>query len=168
MNNNNKSNGRVDILGPNTPYQFTLFEHPGVNSDTTSYDNALTGNWKDSPLSCAFFSRQNIVIVQNGIRAGVYKVSKGRYTVGPQDETNLKIVMRSIFLQNAKNNPNNVAQQIYVLNNLVLEYCVKQVFSEAVSYIKYKNDVSTLAVPLARGINTNVKGNKQLELKPWF
>ena len=163
----NNSNGRVNILGPNTPYQFTLFKNPN-GSKSTSYNNALTGNWKSSPLSCAFFSKENIVILQNGIRAGVYKASKGRYTIGPQDETNLKIVMRSVFLQNARNEPTNIPQQITDLNNLVLDYCVKQVFSEAVSYIKYKNDVSTLAVPESRPVNTNVKGNKQLELKHWF
>lgn len=166
-----ESNGRVNILGPNTPYQFTLFKNPGMNGESdkiTSYNNALTGNWTNSLLSNTFFSKANQIIIQNGIRAGVFKVSNGRYNVGPQDETNLKIVMRSIFLQNAKNDPRNIQQQIILLNNLVYEYCIPQVFSEATSYIKYRNDVSVLAVPGALPIYSNIKGSKQLELKPWF
>ena len=163
---NDKSNGRVNILGNNTPYQFTLFQNPG--NPTTSYNDAMTGNWKSTLLSKAFFSRENITILQNGIRAGVYKCSNGRFNVAPQDETNLKIVMRSIFLQNAKNNENDITGQIKTLNNLVLDYCVKNVFGGATSYIKYRNDVSTLAVPEARPVYVNNKGDKQLELKPWF
>ena len=159
-----EANGRINILGPNTPYQFSLFKNPGV----TSYTNALTGNWTNSVLSKTFFSKANQVIVQNGIRAGVFKASNGRYNVGPQDETNLKIVMRSIFLQNAKNDPSDIQQQITMLNNLVYEYCIPKIFSEATSYIKYRNDVSTLAVPEARPIYSNIKGSRQLELKPWF
>lgn len=163
---NDKSNGRVNILGENKPYQFTLFENPG--NPTTPYTNAMTGNWKDSILSKAFFSRDNITIVQNGIRAGVFRCSNGRYNVAPQDEINLKIVMRSIFLQNAKNDTSNITGQIQALNNMVLQYCVKNVFGEATAYIKYRNDVSTLAVPEARPVYVNCKGDKQLELKHWF
>ena len=161
-----KSNGRVNILGDNTAYQFTLFENPG--NPVTTYNDAMTGNWKDSVLSNAFFSRDNITILQNGIRAGVFRCSNGRYNVAPQDETNLKIVMRSIFLQNAKNDTSNITGQIQALNNLVLSYCVKNVFGSATSYIKYRNDVSTLAVPEARPVYVNCKGDKQLELKHWF
>ena len=158
-------NGRVNILGENTQYQFTLFENPGK---PTSYSDAMVGNWNDTLLSKAYFSHQNIQIVQNGIRAGVYKVSKGRYNVGPQDETNLKIVMRSIFLQNAKNDARPIAEQVSELNNMVLDYCIKNVCGEARAYIKYKQDVSTLPVPESRPVHVSVKGDKQLELKPWF
>lgn len=161
----NDPNGRINILGENTQFQFELFKNP---SNPTSYNDAMTGNWDDSLLSKAYFCSENVQIIQNGIRAGVYKVSKGRYNVGPQDETNLKIVMRSIFLQNAKNDARPIPEQITELNNLVLEYCIKNVCSEATSYIKFKQDVSTLAVPEARPAHVSVKGDKQLELKPWF
>jgi len=165
---NIESNGRVNILNPNTQYQFSLFKHTEGNNGSTSYNDALVGNWNDTILSNAFFSSKNMSIIQNGIRAGVFKMSNGRYSVGPQDETNLQIIMRSTFLQNARNNPNNITEQINELNNLVLKYCVPNVFNEATAYIKYKNDVSTLAVPNSRPAFVSVKGDKQLELKPWF
>ena len=163
-----ESNGRINILGPNTPFQFTLFNKPHGVDQTTSYNGAMTGNWTDSVLSKAFFSKDNQVIIQNGIRAGVFKLSNGRYHVGQQDDTNLKIIMRSIFLQNAQHSSEQVQNQIASLNTKVYEYCIPNVFGEATSYIKYRNDVSTLAVPEARPVNTNIKGSRQLEQKPWF
>jgi len=165
---NQHSNGRVNIQGPNLN-QFELFDNPGTNyNDVTSYRGAMTGNWTNTKLSDIFFCKENIQIIQNGIRAGVFKMSKGRFNVAPQDETNLKIIMRSIFLQYSKNLNQDIQGQIQTLNNYVLEYCIPEVHNEAVSYIKYKHDVSTLAVPEARPIFANNKGGKTLELKPWF
>lgn len=161
-------NGRVDIQGPNID-QFQLFQNPGVNyNDTTSYRGAMTGNWNDTLLSDTFFSVGNIRIIQNGIRAGVFKMSKGRYNVAPQDETNLKIIMRSIFLQYSKNINGDIPSQISDLNDKVLEYCVPEVHNEAISYLKYKQDVSTLPVPEARPTFISNKGEFSMEMKPWF
>jgi len=75
--------------------------------------------------------------------------------------------MRSIFLQNSKNLPKDIPQQIQDLNKLVLDYCVKQVYGEAEGYMKYKTDVSTLVIPIAHPIMA-YSNDKQLELKPWF
>lgn len=160
-----QANGRVNILSNNNAYQFELFDNPGKPKN---FKEALTGNWNDTLLSKAFFSVENMQIIQNGIRAGVYKRSNGRYNVGPQDETNLKIIMRSIFLQHAKNMPIMITEQIEELNEKVLAYSIKDVFSEATAYIKYKNDVSTLAVPIKRPAFISVKGDKQLEFKRFF
>jgi len=161
-------NGRVNIMGP-ALNQFQLFDHPTNNyKDITSYNDALNGNWQQSPLSKAFFSRQNIIILQNAIRALVYKSTNGIYNIAPQNETELKIIMRSIFLQNASHQPTHIKEQITELNDLVLEYAVPKIISEATAYIKYKNDVSTLAVPHDRPAYVNNKGDKQLELQRWF
>lgn len=166
--NTNVHNGRVNIMGKSRN-QFELFDNPGQKYNKNSgYKDALNGNWDDSVLSKVFFCNGNIEIIQNGIRAGVYALSNGRYEVSPQDETNLKIIMRSIFLQNASNLPNNITQQVTELNKLILNYCIPNVFNEAEAYIKYKNDVSTLAVPMKRPAYTNNKGDKVLELKTFM
>lgn len=162
--NTDTQNGRLDIMGP-AKNQFELFDNPGQNyNDITSYRDAVNGNWDETVLSKTFFCAGNIQIIQNGIRAGVYALSNGRYNVGPQDITNLKIIMRSIFLQNASNLPTDITGQITALNKLVLNYCIPNVFNEADAYIKYKNDVSTLVVPMKRPAYVNNKGDKVLEL----
>ena len=107
-------------------------------------------------------------IVHNAIRAGVHKKSNGRYIIGKQNVDTLKIIMRSIYLQHARNKPCNITDQIEGLNQLVLDYAVPQVLGEVESYVKYKHDVSTLAVPMQRPAHMSTAGSNTLELKPFF
>jgi hypothetical protein len=156
-------NGRVNILQPPNP--MTLYDRPIQN--TSSYKEAMQGNWTKTPLSCAFFSSSNQQILQNGLRAGVYRMSQGKYVIGQQSEDDLKIVMRGIFLQYARNAPENITGQIQRLNDLVLNYCVPRIYSEAKGYLTYLKDASTLVIPMSTPINT-VSYDKTLELKPFF
>ena len=163
---NKVNNGRVDIKSPNTSTLFQMYDKIPANQCVT-FRNATEGLWTSNSLSNAFFSEQNIQIIQNGIRAGIYQRSNGQYVIGPQDCDSLKIVMRSVFLQYSANQPNNITQQIAQLNKIVLEYCIQQVYSEAQGYMKYINDASTLVVPISHPVMAN-DNDRQLELKPWF
>ena len=165
-NMNNINNGRIDIKSPNTSTLFKMYDKIPANQ-CVSYRNATEGLWSSTPLSDAFFSQQNIHIIQNGIRAGVYKASNGQYTIGEQDCDSLKIIMRSVFLQHSSNQPDNYQSQIRELNKIVLQYCIQQVYSEAQGYLKYIDDASTLVVPLSHPVMTS-NNDRQLELKSWF
>lgn len=160
-----QANGRVNILNYNPYDRFGLHDKIPTGNSTT-YCNALTGNWQKNMLSETFFNAGNIRIIQNGLKAGVYKLSNGRFLIGDQNEDTLKIIMRSVFLQNATNLPNDITAQVEALNKMVLNYCIPQVYGEAQGYVKYKNDVSTLVVPMTRP--TSTYSNSTLELKPWF
>lgn len=160
-------NGRIDIitqqqLESNDLIQKSLLERQD------GFEDALNGGWQNTNLSRAFFSDKNIKIVQNGIRAGVYEMSKGMYNVGYQDTTIIKIIMRNTFLEYAKHVPKKETEEIKMLNDLVLEYCIKTVYNEAVAYVKYKNDVSMLPVPGDLPSYTNTKGDNSLEYKQFF
>jgi len=163
---NKTTNGRVDIKTPNTSTLFEMYDKIPANQCAT-FRNATEGLWTSSSLSIAFFSQQNIQILQNGIRAGIYKRSNGQYIIGDQDCDSLKIIMRSVFLQNSANQLTNIPQQIIELNKIVLDYCIQQVYSEAQGYMKYIDDVSTLVVPIAHPVMTS-QNDRQLELKKWF
>ena len=163
---NNVNNGRVDIKTQNTSQLFKMYDKIPANQCAT-FRNPTEGLWTDNKLSQTFFSQQNIAILQNGIRAGVYHKSNGQYIIGAQDCDTLKIIMRSIFLQYSSNMNTNIQQQIYELNNMVLNYSIQQVYGEAQGYMKYINDVSTLAIPIAPPVMTN-NSDRQLELKKWF
>tara|TARA_Y100000992_G_scaffold297935_1_gene262290 strand:- start:7403 stop:7900 length:498 start_codon:yes stop_codon:yes gene_type:complete len=164
---NNYSNGRVDILQPDPSLQFSLYDKIPCDSKSTEYRDALKGNWKESPLSLTFFSAQNIQILQNGIRAGVYNLSKGHFTISPQCTDTLKIIMRSVFLSYSANKPNNISSQVSALNQIVLDYCIPQVYGEAQGYMKYLEDASTLVVPIDRPVQVDVN-DKSLSEKFWF
>jgi len=163
---NKVNNGRIDIKTPNTTELFKMYDKIPANQCAT-FRNATDGLWSSTPLSHAFFSQQNIQILQNGIRSGVYNISNGQYVIGDQDCDSLKIIMRSVFLQYAANQPDNFQNQITQLNKIVLDYCIQQVYSEAQGYMKYINDVSTLVVPLAHPVMAS-DNDRQLEFKGWF
>lgn len=157
-----KPNGRVDLL--TLPDQFMMFDKP---EQCTTYTDALTGNWTETPLSRAFFSKQNLQIIQNGVRAGVYNISKGHFVIANQSCDELKIIMRATFLRSSINLPDRIPDQIADINKAVIDYCVPRIYGEAKGYIQYLHDASTLVVPLSTPISTTAN-DKILELKPFF
>jgi hypothetical protein len=163
-----KLNGRVNLLEPEDPNaRFKMFERIAIKNKATEYRAPLEGVWEESLLAKLFFSSENLQIIQNALRAGVYKVSNEKYIIPPQNIQALKIIMRSTFLQYSKNSPENITEQISDLNKIVLDYCIPFVYNECVSYMKYVQDQSTLVMPLERELKVD-RDYKQLELKPWF
>ena len=164
-------NGRVDIIhktqAPDISNLFAMYDKIPANQCTTLREPTL-GQWDETPLSKAYFSKQNIQIIQNGIRVGVYNKSNGQYLIGQQDCDSLKIIMRSVFLQHASNQSTNVSGQIEQLNLIVLDYCIHNVYSEAKGYKKYLYDVSTLAVPMSLPIVETQKDKNNYLMPKWF
>lgn len=148
-----EGNGRINLINKNIDNVFSLYDKIPIN-EKSNYKDAMKGNWMNTPLSMAYFSGDNIQIIQNAIRFGIYEKSKGNYLIAPQNIDTLKIIMRSIFLQHSMNNKNNIKQQIMDLNDLVIHYCIPKIMGEAKGYIQYKHDISTLAVPMNRPIST--------------
>ena len=170
MNSRKISNGRVDISkteSPDISHLFALYDKIPANQCVTFRDPTL-GQWNETALSKSYFSKENIQIIQNGIRAGVYDKSNGQYTVAPQDCDSLKIIMRSVYLQHSANQPTNISGQIEQLNQIVLDYCIFHVYSEAQSYMKYLYDVSTLAVPLSTPVVETQRDKNNYLMPKWF
>lgn len=155
-----EANGRIDILDVVRDSNYT-------EPEITSYHEALTGDTYNSPLSRAFFSAENIQIIHNGIRAGVYVLSNNNYIIGNQDINTIKIIMRGVYMKYVRHIP-DVRKEIEYLNSIVLDYCIHNVYNEIGGYLKYKKDASTLAVPMNKPETTNSKGENQLEFKKWF
>lgn len=160
-----KYNGRVNIASPQDPdIKFKMFERINSKNTTGSYYDALVGNWEWNTLAHVYFSAENIQIIQNAIKAGVYKLSGNQIVVPNQNPDTLKIIMRSTYLQYAEHYPTNITEQVQRLNDIVLEYAVPSVYNEAVGYMKYVVDQSTLVLPLEHPLNHD-RQFKQLEIK---
>ena len=161
-------NGRVNIVEPPSPdIVFKMQEKISLKNKPTEYREALGGTLENNVLSQVYFSKDNIQIVQNGLRAGVYKASGDKYIIAPQNIDTLKVIMRSIYLQYAEHYPDNITEQVERLNKLVLDYAIPTVYNETVGYMKYCQDQSTLVVPLERP-RQHDRDFKQLEQKNWF
>lgn len=160
------TNGKVNITGPNTSILFSMMDKIPLNTNT-NYQNILTGNFERSRLTDTYFSKQNIQSIQTGIRKGVYDKSQQRIAIDDQPEDQIVTVMRAMYLQYSKNLPSNIQQQVDELNSIVLKFCINNVLNEAVAYLKYREDASTMHIPIQHPIYSN-KTNKVLEQKPWF
>lgn len=168
-------NGRINLYTkPKTTYSepditnlFAIYDKIPAEQCTT-YREPLVGQIEETPLTRAYFSNKNIQIIQNGIRAGVYRKSNGQYTIGYQDCDTIKIIMRAIYLQHSINQPTNISYQIEKLNELVLDYCIPKVYLEAQGYLKYLSDASTMPVPIANPIMATQNDKRNHKLPNWF
>ena len=130
-NNNSPYNGRVHLEEPENPLaRFQMFERVAVKNKATEYRDPLKGEFEETMLSKVFFSAGNVKILQNGISAGVFKLSKERKLVlPPQNVDVLKTIMRHMFLENATFRGQH-PKEVERLNDLVLDYTVPKVFSK--------------------------------------
>lgn len=122
----------------------------------TAIDHSISKN----NVNTLFFSQQNVDILQQGIRYSVYK--KTNRTIDNQDERELRVIMRSIYLQYSRNLPTNVLEQVKELNSRVLDGVIPKIVIEMNQYSTYLRDASSLPVPLDRGESTSSAGTKFL------
>ena len=160
---NNNGRLQIDRSQNGTPF---FIQDLIPKNEKTNYYNATQHMMNPTLLSNTYFSKENIEIIQNAIRAEIYKKTEQKYIIDKQDYDQLKIIMRSIFLQYALHKSNNIKEQIEQLNNLDLEYCIPKVYGELISYLKYKEDITTLAVPQNNPIY--LAPDRTIELKHFF
>ena len=117
----------------------------------------------DTPLSKVYFSEDNIDLIQDELKQGVYEKTDNKYVIDRQSDTELLIIMRSIYLQNSKNLPYDIKSQIIKLNRLVLNYCIPNIISGILSYNQYIKDINNPIQPMDRPQNVNSAGTKTLK-----
>jgi hypothetical protein len=159
-------NGRVNIIEqPNTENLFKLYDQNKTTK--TSFRDALKGSKQSNDLSDAFFGSKNIQIVQNGLRAGVYKMSQNKFVLGEQSYDSIKVIMQDIYTEHVKNHPTRIAEQIQTLNQHIFDKYVPKLYNEVIGYIKYKEDVSTIKEPIYYPKPSGDRDFKNLEYKNW-
>ena len=157
-------NGRINILTQTSSLIIPEFQRKEVNNKTF-YAEALIGGFSPTPVSNLFFSTNNIDVLQDGIRYSIYKRTNGEYVIGRQSDHDLKVVMRSIYLQYGRNLPTDIVGQVKELNGRVLEWTVNEVLSNLKQYQVYRKDASILPMPMEYGSFVTQKGTKTLETK---
>jgi len=155
-------NGRVigvsDIKGGN---QFKMFTQNNNNCDTAK-ETILYGTITRSTLSDTFFSKANMKCLQNMLRYRVYMASGGEYQIGNQNNTDLQIIMRAIYLQYAKHLSYNIREQVSELNRQVIEFSLPKIISEIKQYVHYIHQLETLPNPIDLPRNVSSAGTRTL------
>ena len=149
-------NGRV--VFDNTPgLSYNVFENSGMPNN---YQNSLKSIQTTNVLSKTFFSNQNVENLHMKIVSNVSK--QAGYRIAKQSDTQLQIIMRSIYLQYSNNLECNIQQQVNELNKKVLDYCVERIIVEISQFLRYKNDVSKMPTPMNHPQNLSNSGEKSL------
>ena len=154
-------NGRVVNINDTKYDKLPMFK--GDVADKRFKYNALQGIQTPSSLSLLFFSKENIDIIQKIIRYNVWKLSQEKYIIDRQSDTELEIVMRSMYLQHSRNLNCKLNEQIKKLNQLVIDWCAPRILIQVQQYIGYIHDVENLPMPIDRPTNISNKGSKVLK-----
>ena len=113
----------------------------------------------DNVLSDVFFSKRNILEINNLIRYTVLKKTKNKFKISAQSESKLLIVMTNLFKEHSKNLPFKIEQQIKELNYIVVKSVVPGIITNLEQYIGYLRDSNNPIKPIPRPINVNKLGN---------
>ena len=156
-------NGRViGVSNVKNGNQFKMFTQNNNNSNTAK-ETILYGTITRSKLSDTFFSKENMKCLQNLLRYQVYIHSNGEYKIGNQNNTDLQIIMRAIYLQYAKHLPTNILEQVKELNNHVVQFSLPRIMSEIKQHIHYIQQLETLPNPLEHPRNVSSAGTRTLK-----
>jgi hypothetical protein len=169
------NNGRVNLFGPTSAGGALENQKsiPGFGFEKTAevqfQQDMLRGNWEQNELSRGFFSLANLTRIQTGLRKEVYERSQPKgYVIDDQSVDEMKMIMRGIYYQYARNQPDNIQGQIEELNRRVLDWSVPHVLSAVDHYIYYLNDVDTLPVPIAHPAHLSSAGTRSKPLGPFM
>lgn len=157
------SNGRVQLV-KNEKIEIYPMSHV-LNKKSNFNEEATKGIHSQNPISQLYFSTMNIDALQEAIRYQVYLKSCQKHVIGRQSDTELKIIMRAVYLEHARHRDYDILPEIKRLNQLVLDFCVPKVLQEIKMYITYTNDINKLPQPMDRGEFQSSKGSKVLEQK---
>ena len=160
-------NGRLNMLDNNIYNDYNMFNEKTSISNNFKNEAVKTVQ-QPTIISEVFFSKDNIDYIQNKIQTLVFNETNGKHRIGRQSDTELSIIMRSIYLQFSRNSDINIREQITELDNKVIDECIPTILSGIEQYLKYKMDVSTLRKPIEMPQSFNSKGDKSLEYKPFI
>lgn len=151
-------------------YNMTIDDKTLRGTNTNSLFKNLYG---ETPLTFLFFSRQNVDNIQKLIRILVNKHTG--QIIDNQSNTELLIIMRSIFLEFSKHPKlidesmstdikNKLLTQYTLevdrLNKLVVDATVPLIISQLQQYLIYLDDASSPLRVMDKPLSTSVKGTK--------
>jgi hypothetical protein len=120
----------------------------------------------NTSLNEQFFSQANIDVLQSQIQTLVRQMVGA--DIGRQSDSDLMLIMRSYYLQYARNNPGEVAEELAELNERVAQFSANRIAVEVEAYRYYRKDILDFPDPIARPIDTQIYGTRTGELKSFF
>ena len=152
----------IDYRNNNTDGYYEKYQQ----SSTVNYDRArqaTQGFFEKNHITVVFFSDENMKRIQKKIKEEVIKRTKGQYQLDEdQDESDLTIVMRAVYLDKCKNLPGETVRQVKLLNQQTVDYIVPDLISNIKQYFGYIKDINKPLQPMMRPINVSSSGRRLL------
>jgi hypothetical protein len=120
---------------------------------------------EETPLNKVFFSQGNIDNLQSQIQSAVFSMVGAR--IDRQSDDDLMLIMRSYYLQYARNGP-KVAEELAELNERVVNFAANRIAVEVEAYRYYRKDILDFPAPIEHPLVTNIYGTRTGELKSFF
>ena len=120
----------------------------------------------NTDLNTAFFSEANIDRLQLQIQGAVFAMVGAR--IDRQSDPDLKLVMRSYYLQYARNDPTQVSRELEELNERVVNFCANRIAVEVEAYRYYRKDILDFPAPIEHPLDVKIYGTRTGELKSFF
>lgn len=140
-----------------------------TNNNINNNNNYLTlGVHESGRLATAYFSKNNIDILHEAIVKGVYRNSGGKYEIGKQDEKELLIIMRFYYMEHGSFTDKDLNDEIRLLNTMVAKHCILKIMNSINEYMVFVKDANAPLGVFENAINANNKGDKSIEMKPFF
>jgi hypothetical protein len=163
-----KHTGRLPLSGveekmsvpPSVLYAPEPYMVPDAVSEQIQYRHSNT------PLNTVFFSQSNIDKLQADIQSAVQQMVGA--SIDRQSDSDLILIMRSYYLQYAKNDPSRVADELAELNKRVLHFAANRIAVEVEAYRYYRKDIMDFPAPIANPMDVKIYGTRTGELKSFF
>ncbi len=155
-----------DYKNNNVEGFYEKYQQSTSAQSTQNYDRArqaTQGFFEKNEITKIFFSDENMSRIQKKIKEEVYKRTNGQYTLDEdQDESDLMIVMRAIYLDKCKNLNEQPIRQVKLLNQQTVDYIVPDMITNIKQYFGYVKDINKPLTPMMRPMNVNNAGRKLL------
>ena len=110
-----------------------------------------------------FFSKKNILTVQNMIKHKIYEMTNKKVIMAEnQDDSDLVIAMRKIYLEEGRYLPTNIDFQVKRLNMRLLNYIIPDMITAIKQDYGYQKDINEPVQPIDRPISDSIRGQKLL------
>lgn len=106
-------------------------------------------------LSQIFYSDKNIELINKQVVLTIFKKTKGKIRIPFQLKDDLRVVMRWVYINYARNLPFKIKDQIINLNTEVVNQITPNLISAANQYLDYIRDIEKPLEPLPPPINAS-------------
>jgi hypothetical protein len=148
--------------------KFTNLDNKNIERNNWATENSIQKSllksvYTPTPLGELFFCSDNIRRLQNKIKKSVFIESKGKYKLdADQNESDLLVVMRAVYIQDSYNSPYRIVHQVKELNQKVINRILSDMITNIKQNEEYISAIDRPIDPIPLPVNVSRAGRLSL------